>query len=242
MGLLVLNGSNIETVAQWNARDPVIEGPWPDPANDRIWAERDDDFSLLYFDGANWHHLSLPPAHYTRLSMLSRFSFAGGPGGLWFMAANKVWKWNPKRNDFDEDRNPPWPNDSRQIAFADGKTFAVMGDEQIIERSSHGDQALSTPGPCEALTSTSSGKLLASFRGHGIYEYDGTWKLRFASPPRNGAYEAFLSEQNGKVAYARSPRGSGDDANHPPTRAKLWLSSVDQLLEVSLPHRPRSIP
>jgi hypothetical protein len=63
---------------------------------------------------------------------------------------------------------------------------------------------LDTPGECEAFASA-SGRLIASFRRKGIYEYEGgTWHLLATHPypSGEGAYWAYIAAYGAELSYA----------------------------------------
>jgi hypothetical protein len=98
----------------------------------------------------------------------------------------------------------------------------VAGVSQVIStsagvflRSSYGelfrlDPAAATrmevPSTCEAIARTSDGKLLASFKGAGVFELDRDWIKRMEYPysESEGEHRAYLSESHGTIALATS--------------------------------------
>jgi hypothetical protein len=99
---------------------------------------------------------------------------------------------------------------------------------------------LDAPGECEAMTVTTSGSLLASFRNSGIYEYKGGWNKKYSSPypPAEGEHWAYLAESDGQVAFAVSPKPQlHEDRVKYINRATLWLSDGDELKAVKVGER-----
>jgi hypothetical protein len=99
---------------------------------------------------------------------------------------------------------------------------------------------LKTPGPCEAITLTSDGKLLASFRGAGIYEFSSGWIKLLDDPytQTEGEHWAYLAESNGSVALgtASVPHlkpGTDNQWSYSGTDA-LWVSQDKKLVRVVL--------
>jgi hypothetical protein len=99
---------------------------------------------------------------------------------------------------------------------------------------------LDTPGECEAMTVTTSGSLLASFRNSGIYEYRDGWNKKYSSPhpPAGGEHWAYLAESDGRVAFAVSPKPQlHEDRVKYINQATLWLSEGDELKAVKVGER-----
>ena len=119
------------------------------------------------------------------------------------------------------------------VRTGEGKLLWASMDRVIESRS---------PGPCDAMTRTSSGTILASFRGAGLSVLEGKdWKRRFEnpSPPDEGEHRACVTEEDGRVAYATSsvPRIDKSVAFDPknPKWVRigtdgLWISQGDRLV------------
>lgn len=95
------------------------------------------------------------------------------------------------------------------IRAADGTLFSINDSSKTI---------LDTPGECEAITRTSAGGLLASFKNIGIYLLsDADWELKASYPyePTEGEHWAHIAEDGGRIAYATTsvPHLSGEDGN-----------------------------
>lgn len=115
------------------------------------------------------------------------------------------------------------------IRARDGRLF-LIGTKHV--------QILETPGRCEAIAQTSTGKLLASFVDRGIFLLDnGRWELKAAYPygPQEGERRAFLAAASGQIAYATtsaSKRQSGEITYSSP--AALWILRAGRLERVML--------
>jgi len=115
------------------------------------------------------------------------------------------------------------------IRARDGRLF-LIGTKNV--------QILETPGRCEAIAQTSTGKLLASFVDRGIFLLDnGRWEQQAAYPygPQEGEHRAFLAESNGQIAYATTSvrkRQAGETIYSRP--AALWILRAGKLERVIL--------
>ena len=117
----------------------------------------------------------------------------------------------------------------------------LLGDgDRLVQVKDDGVREFSTPGPTEAIAITSKGKLLASFRGMGVYEFDNGWKQRVSSPygPEEGEHFAYLAEENGSIAFATSQMpqlrsASRNEWEYTGTTA-LWISKSDKFTRVRL--------
>ena len=105
---------------------------------------------------------------------------------------------------------------------------------------------LHAPGICEALTTTSSAKALASIVGKGIFLYDHEWKKLFEYPysrDDEGKHRAHLAERSGDVALATNRVCNDRDWTNPLDREKnrwsgttgVWISYEGTLKRVSIP-------
>jgi hypothetical protein len=77
---------------------------------------------------------------------------------------------------------------------------------------------------------TTTGRLLASFRKEGVFEYEGgTWKKRAAhpNPAGTGEYWIYLAADAERTAIAITPK------DRAPSR--IWFGSDEQLRELRLP-------
>ncbi len=92
-----------------------------------------------------------------------------------------------------------------QIVVTPRVAYVRADDGTLFSISSASITPVSAPGPCEAITRTSTGELLASFRNRGIYLFaDGEWKLKAKYPydSNEGEHWAYIAEDAGQVAYA----------------------------------------
>jgi hypothetical protein len=88
---------------------------------------------------------------------------------------------------------------------------------------------IETLGEIEAMTTTTAGNLLVSFRNNGIYEYEDEWQKRFPSPYSTNEPEHFthLAESNGQIAIAIS---SERDKNFKYLgQTTLWITDGNEL-------------
>jgi hypothetical protein len=122
-----------------------------------------------------------------------------------------------------------------QLAATEDSACIRTGEGSLLSASPHDLVELETPGPCEAVITTTSGKLLACFRGLGIYVREGNdWKKLFdyPYPPEEGKHLAHLAEQDGQVAYATASTRSIDRSASKGTSLK-WVSAGTNALWVS---------
>jgi len=100
---------------------------------------------------------------------------------------------------------PPSMGLARQVVGTTEAGYLRTRDGDVIRVDRGGVRRVAQPAPCDALTRTSDGELLASFVGKGIYQYDaGEWRLRCPTPygPEEGEHWAFLAEEKGRIAFA----------------------------------------
>jgi len=103
---------------------------------------------------------------------------------------------------------------------------------------------MDAPGDCEALSVSSEHYVAASFRGKGIYRFDGkVWQRKtFAPETSDGEYWAHLADNGYEVAYAMTGKpviankgASGTDikwTRTPPT--KLWVLKGDTFEQINV--------
>jgi len=114
------------------------------------------------------------------------------------------------------------------VRMQDGRLFSIRSGVQLME----------TPGRCEAIAQTSTGKLIVSFVDQGIFVFDNSkWALSVPYPydKQEGDHRAYLAE-SGQIAYATSSvpqiqrdgrfKNSGSDA--------LWVQVGTKLERVVL--------
>ncbi len=123
----------------------------------------------------------------------------------------------------------------------------VTTDEGIYVRAEDGSlflirsenvQLLETPGRCEAIALTSTGKLLASFADRGIYLFDNReWDLKAPYPygKQEGEHWAHLAESSGEIAYATSsaPQIQANDRFTYSGSVALWVLRGGKLERIS---------
>jgi len=116
------------------------------------------------------------------------------------------------------------------VRAKDGRLFLIRPESiQILE----------TPGLCEAITKTSTGKLLASFVDQGIFLLDNhAWELRASYPygKQEGEHWAYLAEANGQIAYVTSsvPQIQANDRFTYSGSVALWFQSAGKLERILL--------
>jgi hypothetical protein len=115
------------------------------------------------------------------------------------------------------------------VRAEDGRLFFIGSG--IIE-------VVKIPGFCEAITRTSTGKILASFIDRGIFLLDnGEWNLQVPYPygKEEGEHWAFLAESNGQIAYGTScvPHLKADKITYSGSVA-LWVQLGKTLDRVSI--------
>jgi hypothetical protein len=102
-----------------------------------------------------------------------------------------------------------------------GELFAVTPEQMTV---------METPGPCDAITRTTNGTLLASFGAAGVYEYvENKWTLRVSSPfPADAAeHWTHLAESDGEITLATSQVPqlvSGTDKFVHSGTAGIWIT------------------
>lgn len=128
----------------------------------------------------------------------------------------------------------------RQVAMTSHGAF-VRGDKGELVRVEAGKAtSMDIPGPCEAITRTSDGKLLASFRGAGIFVLEKSWVKLFDDPytASEGEHWAYLAESKGLVAFATASvphlKPGTDNQWYFSGTDALWISEGKRLLRVEL--------
>ena len=100
-------------------------------------------------------------------------------------------------------------------------------------------ERVETPAPCEALAVDPRGRLLASFRGAGIFALDAKWTKLFDSPypATEGAHRAYLAAGDSAIAFATTSEelrpAQGAEVRWTGTDA-LWVSAGKALARVPL--------
>jgi hypothetical protein len=118
---------------------------------------------------------------------------------------------------------------TKQVVSNASEGFIRTGMGTILAVSGVKTSMMEAPGTCETLVMTSAGKLMGSFRGKGIYEFEKGWVLRFACPygADEGEHWAYLAEANGKVVFATTSIPTLKKTYTGTT--SLWLSKDDKL-------------
>jgi hypothetical protein len=91
------------------------------------------------------------------------------------------------------------------VSTSDG-VFVRGAKGEIVRLDSSKAVVLQAPGPCEAMTRTSKGELLASFTNAGVFVLQDRWVKLFDAPYERSDAEhtVQLAESNGTVALSRS--------------------------------------
>lgn len=123
-----------------------------------------------------------------------------------------------------------------QVASIGASSFLLTDEGDVLRVTSKGIEMLQTPGVADTMTSTDAGRLLGSFPGLGIYEYDGAgWRKLYDSPytVEREDHWAYMAASNGSIALAYHPkskiRGKDPGSNG---KTRLWLSSEKGLQEI----------
>ncbi len=123
---------------------------------------------------------------------------------------------------------------------------ASVGDAVYVQTTSGGlvkvtsktISTVNTPGICETIAVTSSNKLVASFRGAGIYELKESWQKRFPAPAIDtGEHWTFLAEGQGITAFATVAMPQLDAKGNPAPysgKTALWISDAGGLRTVPM--------
>ncbi|HNG95533.1 MAG TPA: hypothetical protein PLB32_22205 [Acidobacteriota bacterium] len=123
------------------------------------------------------------------------------------------------------------------LAFKD-VVFILTESQQLLRLTSTEIKPIKTLGEIEAMTSTSTGTLLVSFRNQGIYEYTNDWQQKFPSPyPKTEtSHWAYLSEYDGEIALAITPKPqwAGDGTWSYSGLTTLWISSGNEWKAIPL--------
>jgi hypothetical protein len=136
------------------------------------------------------------------------------------------------------------PNRSRVNYYAEQTVtpgvdgFIRTHKGEVLRVTSSEITLMESPGVCETLAVTSSGRLLASFINLGIYEYGKGWQKKFSAPYPNteGRHWAYLTEDNNLVAFAISvmPQMVGENRFEYPGQTTLWITNGDGLKAIPL--------
>jgi hypothetical protein len=123
-----------------------------------------------------------------------------------------------------------------QVATIGASAFLLTDEGDVLRVTSKDIEMLQTPGVADTMTATDAGKLLGSFPGLGIYEYDGvSWRKLYDSPynVEREDHWAYMAAGNGTLALAYHPKSRlrGKDPG-PNGKSRLWLSSKTGLTEI----------
>ncbi len=102
-------------------------------------------------------------------------------------------------------RSPLKSMDFEQVVVTAEAVYVLAEDGTLFSLSAGSITLVPTPGSCEAITRTSTGGLLASFKNQGIYLFaGGGWEIKAPYPydSTEGEHWAHLAENGGQVAYA----------------------------------------
>lgn len=124
-----------------------------------------------------------------------------------------------------------------QSVVTSNEGYVCTDDGRIFRVSIKGIEQIESPGECEAITVTTSGALLTSFKGLGIFEFSNGWEKRFDSPygptPPEQWADLAVSENQYAVSVTVKSQGYGKNKTYPGQTA-LWVSINGKLVPVSL--------
>jgi hypothetical protein len=120
------------------------------------------------------------------------------------------------------------------VAVSGGRAFLMTEEGTLFLITPSDINPIEAPGYCEAITTTTQGTLLASFRDKGIYEFTGSWHQEFPSPYTSdqGEHWAYLAESDGRVAFAISAKPQGLINKTYAGQTSLWLSNGPDLKQI----------
>lgn len=124
-----------------------------------------------------------------------------------------------------------------QVATVGPSAFLLTEEGDVLRVTSKAIEQIQTPGVGDAIAATDAGKLIGSFPGSGIYEYDGAGWHRLYDSPYNVEREdhwAYIAAGNGTIAlaYHPKPRLKGKDFEYTDT-TRLWVSTQTGLQEIA---------
>ena len=122
--------------------------------------------------------------------------------------------------------------------YARNRAYIRTRSSGIIEISKAGISHLEIPAQCEAIASSAAGRLVASFRGLGVFELREDWQRLLNVPyPQVGHYEVHLAVDEEHVALALTPKDIGTEpvALVWDTSPGLWISSGHEWRKFSFP-------
>jgi hypothetical protein len=126
----------------------------------------------------------------------------------------------------------------RQVLTIENTAFIHTREGDLLTVTDQTVNKVIIPGTCEAIATTSTGRLLGVFRDKGIYVYNKKWIKLFDYPYSNieGEHRAYLAEYDAEVAYATTSELesiSQGKRTYSGTVA-LWISSGNTLRRADL--------
>jgi hypothetical protein len=136
IGVLEFERGSLLRAYQWNKRDSVVEGPWRDEINNRLWVWLPGGDLLSSYDGTKWGTTNLPqPTNQLVLrgDMGAGFRGVSNDTSFWLEGARHAWTWNSRLAEWKEEANPPtqgspqvsWSHLTRLVPVS-GHPFYVM--------------------------------------------------------------------------------------------------------------------
>jgi len=112
---------------------------------------------------------------------------------------------------------------SQDTAAANNKGYVRTTKGDLLEVTEGGIVKLDTPGICEAIATSPTGILLASFRRQGVFELKDQWHKLLANPYPDSEedYEVCLTAGGQVIALSIAPRSGIPNIN---TRIAIWIS------------------
>ncbi|MFN0277215.1 MAG: hypothetical protein ACKVRN_01295 [Pyrinomonadaceae bacterium] len=127
---------------------------------------------------------------------------------------------------------------TKNVVISNDAAFIQSFDDSLFRLSDLQITSIETLGEIDAMTTTTQGNLLVSFRNLGIYEYNNGWVKKFDCPYPSTEPEHFaqIAEDNGQVALAISakPFGPGPDFQYLGQTA-LWISDESKMKRIPFP-------
>jgi hypothetical protein len=127
---------------------------------------------------------------------------------------------------------------SEETAAANDKGYIRTTKGDLLEVTKAGIVKNDTPGKCEAIVTSATGTLLASFQGKGVFELKDRWEKLLSSPCPDSEtdHRAYLAATVQQIALAIEPR-AGRSAQKPKgnSRFALWISDGHEWRPVVFP-------
>lgn len=144
IGLLEVEGGRIRKAYRWSKSNPVVEGPWVDQPDGKLWVWRFGEGRLASYDGVVWSDVALPTDNYLRGDVLMGFRGVSTPSGFLLEGAGRVWMWNSFGQRWNEQAGSTvFTRDNRRgevhrvLVIGDVK-FVVMRYGRILPDYNHG--------------------------------------------------------------------------------------------------------